>query len=269
LTGDDPEASAGAEVRWALLADPHICSDPAQDYNGFRPAEHLVAAVANVVKSSPQAALIAGDLAWDQGLPEDYMRLHAMLQPLADLAPLCLMLGNHDNRQAFLAEFFRSQANGETPIEKAPAVVEHGPIRWILLDSLIQTDIVAGLVGKTQRCWLQRLLETSDQRPTLIVVHHPLNDEDDSLLDSDRLLRLVLPFPQVKAILTAHDHAYRTRSLEGIHIVALPALGMPFDDREPVGWIEASLGAARGAFTFHAVGENRSGDGETQILTWR
>jgi 3',5'-cyclic AMP phosphodiesterase CpdA len=269
LTADGPSASADAEVHWALLADPHISSEPSRAYNGFRPAEHLAAAVAGVLKSSPQAALIAGDLAWDQGLPEDYTRLRVMLEPLADRAPLCLMLGNHDNRQAFLTEFFCPEANGEPPVAKAPVVVEHGPIRWILLDSLIQTDIVAGLLGKAQRCWLRQLLETSDRRPTLIVVHHPLDDGDDSLLDGDRLLRLVRPFPQVKAIVTAHDHAYRTRTAEGIPIITLPALGMPFEEAEPVGWIEATLSATRGSFTFHAVGENRARDEEKLTLTWR
>jgi hypothetical protein len=179
------------------------------------------------------------------------------------------MLGNHDNRQAFLADLFPAHSKAEPTVEKTLAVIEHGPIRWILLDSLIRTDIVAGLLGKAQCCWLQRLLETCDRRPTLIVVHHPLDDEDDSLLDGDRLLRLVRPFPQVKAILTAHDHAYRIASSQGIHIVSLPAVGMPFDGREPVGWVEASLSDTRGMFTFHAVGENRIGDGAAQTLTWR
>jgi 3',5'-cyclic AMP phosphodiesterase CpdA len=228
-----------------------------------------VAAVADILKSPPQAALIAGDLAWDQGLPQDYTHLHGLLGPLACQLPLCLMLGNHDNREAFLAEFFPVQAKAAPAVEKALTVIEHGPIRWILLDSLIRTDIVAGLLGKAQRIWLRRLLETSDARPTLIAAHHPLDDGDDSLLDSDRLLRLVGPFPQVKAIFTAHDHAYRIGSWEGIPIVSLPAIGMPFDEQEPVGWVEASLSATRGVFTFHAVGENRTGDGASQTLTWR
>lgn len=212
--------------------------------------------------------MIAGDLAWDQGLPPDYTHLHELLGPLACRLPLCLMLGNHDNRQAFLKEFFPSQTEPAQGVEKVLTVVEHGPIRWVLLDSLIRTDIVAGLLGKAQRCWLRQLLETSDARPTLIVVHHPLDDEDDSLLDSDGLMRLLRPFPQVKAVLTAHDHAYRMSSPQGLPIVSLPAVGMPFDEQEPVGWVEATLSATQGIFTFHAVGENRTGDGVSQTLTW-
>lgn len=235
----------------------------------MRPAEHARAAATEILKARPQAALIAGDLAWDEGLPGDYGHVREILEPLAAQMPVCLMLGNHDNRSAFLAEFAPLHAQAEPAIEKSLIIIEHGPIRWILLDSLFRTEIVAGLLGKAQRCWLRRLLETSDQRPTLIVVHHPLDEDDDNLLDSDRLLRLIQPFQQVKAIFTGHNHAYRVDSREGIHIVSLPALGMPFDEREPVGWIEACLTSTGGLFAFHAVGKNRSRDQSVTTLTWR
>jgi 3',5'-cyclic AMP phosphodiesterase CpdA len=252
-----------------LLADPHIPADPAMAFHGLRPAEHARQAVEEILEAGSQGGLIAGDLAWDQGLPGDYAHLHAIVEPLAARMPLCLMLGNHDNRSAFLAEFAPAQVPPEAAVEKSLAIVEHGPIRWILLDSLFRTDIVAGLLGQAQRCWLARLLETADPRPTLIVVHHPLHEDDDSLLDGDRLFGLAEPFPQVKAILTAHDHAYRTAVRGGIHVVSLPALGMPFDEAEPVGWIEASLTAAGGDFVFHAVGKNRSRDESVTSLSWR
>jgi 3',5'-cyclic-AMP phosphodiesterase len=268
LTAKQPQLSRSATVHWALLADPHISADPSRAYRGLRPAEHAREAVAEIPNAGLQAALIAGDLAWDEGLPGDYTHLRAILEPLAAQMPVSLMLGNHDSRPAFLAEFC-PRAPTEPAVENALSIIEHGPVRWILLDSLFRTDIVAGLLGRAQRCWLRRRLEASDQRPTLVVVHHPLDDDDDSLLDGDRLFRLVEPFQQVKAILTAHDHAYRVDSRGGIHIVSLPALGIPFDEREPLGWIEASLSDTAGAFTFHAVGENRSGDRSVTTLAWR
>jgi 3',5'-cyclic-AMP phosphodiesterase len=270
-----PLEAAAAEVHWALLADPHISADPGTEYCGSRPAEHAREAVAQVLKAGPQAALIAGDLAWDEGLPGDYTRLRAILEPLAAQLPVCLMLGNHDNRSAFLAEFAAAYAQAEVAVEKSLAVIEHGPIRWILLDSLYRTDIVPGLLGKMQRHWLRGLLETPDQRPVLIVVHHPPDEDDDSLLDGDRLLRLIEPFPQVKAVFTAHVHAFGCGSREGIHLVSLPALGMPFDAAEAIGWIEASLSTTRGVFTFHTVGKsqaagrNQTRDGAVTTLSWR
>jgi Icc protein len=269
LTAQQSEISGPAEIQWALLADPHVPADPATAYGELHPAEHARAAVAKILETGSQAALIAGDLAWEAGSPGDYAHLRAILEPLAAQIPVALMLGNHDSRSAFLAEFAATHAYPETAAEKTLAVIEHGPIRWILLDSLLRTDIVPGLLGKEQRCWLRLLLETSDQRPTVIVVHHPLDEEDDSLLDGERLFRLVEPFPQVKAILTAHDHAYRAECRGGIHIVTLPALGMPFDACEPIGWVEASLTSRGATLLFHAVGKNRSRDRSVTTLTWR
>lgn len=251
------------------MADPHISFDPAQSDNGFVPDQHVREAIADVPKAGPQAALIAGDLAWNQGLPADYTRLHVALGPLAERMPLCLMLGNHDSRQPYLAEFLPAHAGADPAVEKSIVLVEHGPIRWVLLDSLFRTDVVAGLLGKAQRSLLRRLLEICDEKPTLLCVHHPLNDDDDNLLDSDRLFQLAQAFPKVKAIVTAHDHAYRSEVRDGIHIVNLPALGMPFDPNEPVGWVKAALSAAQGTFTFHAVGENRAGDASSTTLLWR
>ncbi len=287
LSDKESGSAQTAQVRWALLADPHIAADLATYPRGSSPAEHLREAVEQILNAGPEAAWIAGDLAWNAGLPADYARLRALLEPLSARMPLCLMLGNHDNRAAFLAEFGAGQeqahpagigllsgANPEPAAAKALAVVEHGPIRWILLDSLLRTDIVPGLLGKAQRGWLRGLLETTDARPTLIVVHHPLDEDDDSLLDGDRLLRLIEPFPQVKAIFTAHDHAFHIDSGHRVHRVSLPALGMPFDPLEAVGWVEASLSATRGVFTFHAVGNqavgrNEAREGATTTLIWR
>jgi hypothetical protein len=116
---------------------------------------------------------------------------------------------------------------------------------------------------------LRQLLEASDERTTLIAVHHPPEEEDDSLLDGDLLLRLIEPFPNVKAILSAHGHAYRIESRGDLYMVSLPALGMAFDEREPLGWIEACLSASRGVLKFHAVGENQTGDGAATTLRWR
>jgi hypothetical protein len=269
LIAQSAEISGPAEVSWALVADPHISADAATARSELYPSRNARAAIAEILESDCQAALIAGDLAWDAGLPADYTHLRAILAPLAAQIPVCLMLGNHDSRSVFLTEFAALGAGTEPAIEKSVAIVEHGPIRWILLDSLLRTDIVPGLLGKAQRGWLRAVLEGSDERPTLIVVHHPLDEDDDSLLDGDRLFHVVEPFRQVKAILTAHDHAFRVECRAGIHVISLPALGMPFDEAEPIGWIRASVTSTAGVFEFHAVGKNRLRDRSVTTLSWR
>jgi 3',5'-cyclic AMP phosphodiesterase CpdA len=264
-----PADKSPDQVRWALLADLHVPADPAKEHLGVYPDRQVREVVPQLVAAHSQAALIAGDLAWDQGLPEDYRRLRQMLEPLREQFAICLMPGNHDNRAAMLREFGRAGLENPEAVEKTVTVCEHGPIRWILLDSLYRTDVVPGLLGEAQRQWLQGFLDSADPKPTLLCVHHPLGEQDDRLLDSDRLLRIVQPAPMVKAIFTAHDHVYRLETECGIPVVGLPALGMPFRPVDPTGWLEAELSGRGATLTFHAVGPNTLGDGERTELQWR
>ena len=60
-----------------------------------------------------------------------------------------------------------------------------------------------------------------------------------------------------------------SRTIEGIHLINLPAVGYNFNDREPVGWVEARLAGDGGEFILHAVGGNREMDGRVTPLHWR
>ena len=262
-----------AEVQWALFADPHISLDPRKDYLGFLPDQNLRKAVSQVAATSPDAAVVAGDISWLEGLPEDYSRFKTTVDPLARQVPTCLTVGNHDSRENFLSAF---QTGGTTPptvdmpnVDKIITILEQQPVRMVILDSLYRTDVVPGLLGKSQRHWLVDFLERSDKRPTFLCVHHPLNEEDGSLLDGDRLLTLVHPFRQVKAIFTAHDHVYRLEKSGGLHVVGLPGLGFPFEESEATGWVEARLTLRGGDFTLHTIAGQASQALETVQLEWR
>ena len=63
-------------------------------------------------------------------------------------------------------------------------------------------------LGKAQRQWLADFLAGSDDRPTVLFVHHTLGDGDGDLLDINRLYRLVRPHRKVKAIFYGHSHEY-------------------------------------------------------------
>ena len=263
LTGRD-----AAEVHWALLADPHLSSDPRKTYLGFSPDQNMRKAAGQVATTSPDAAVVAGDISWLEGLPEDYSRFKTSVDPLARRVPTCLTVGNHDSRENFL-EAFRKGSAAEPNVDKTIAILEQPPIRMVVLDSLYRTDVVPGLLGKSQRHWLTGFLERSDKRPTFLCVHHPLNEEDGSLLDGDRLLTLVHPFRQVKAIFTAHDHVYRLEKSDGLHVVGLPALGFPFEESEAAGWVEATLTLRGGDFTLHTIAGQANQALETVQLEWR
>ena len=125
------------------------------------------------------------------------------------------------------------------------------------------------MLGRAQRAWLDRFLAAEDARPTLLFVHHTLDDEDGSLADVPRLLDIVKPRRQVKAIVFGHSHRYSFDTLDGMHLVNLPAVGYNFGDQEPVGWVDSTLMAEGGEFTLRAIGGNREKHAKTVSLAWR
>ena len=257
-------------TRWALLSDTHIAADPHNEYRGFRPYDNLKKAVALVERFAPEGALIDGDLARLEGQPGDYASLQSLIAPLSARCPVGMSLGNHDHRANFLAGIkspaaAKSQAIGNRYV----AVIEHPPVRFVLLDSLIRANETPGLLGKAQRTWLDGYLASAGGTPTFLFVHHTLDDEDGSLLDADRFLRIAARHRNVKAVFYGHSHRYHYDTVEGMHLVNLPAVGYNFRDSEPVGWVEATFTAEGADLKLNAFAGNTEGHEKTHSLSWR
>lgn len=261
-------ASAAAETRWALLSDTHIPTDPNNTYRGFKPRDNLQRVIPEIVAANPQGALICGDLARLEGLPGDYAELRSLLAPLTAKTPVAGLLGNHDNRKNFLAEFGSQQ--GAQPVkDKQVAVIETPHVRFVNLDSLVLPNSTPGFLGKAQRQWLSAFLAADPNPPTVIAVHHTLEDNDGALLDAPRLFDVLAPHSHVKAILYGHSHEYSFKTWDRLWLINLPAVGYNFNDREPVGWVDARFHSSGAAFTLRAFGGNLSGNGKVTAVSWR
>jgi len=259
--------AAQTSTRWALLADTHIAADPRNQYRGFFPAENLKKITPDVVRFHPDGIMIDGDLARLQGLPADYEHFKTLIAPLTAASPVALTLGNHDDRKNFLA----AMTSDKAPLvrDKYVTVVERAPIRFVFLDSLLFVNEVPGLLGKEQRSWLDGYLQSGGSTPTLLVVHHTLDDRDGSLLDADRFLRIASRHASVKAVFYGHSHEYAFDKLEGVHLVTLPAVGYNFRDSEPVGWVEGTFTATGCELKLNAIGGNLDRNGKTVSIAWR
>ena len=257
------------ETHLALLADTHIPEDVQNNYRGFYPYRNLEKVVPELVSNSPDGVLIAGDLARLTGQPGDYANLKKLLNPIAEKTPVFMALGNHDNRQNFLKVF--NDTPGDKPDLKGKhvVVVKKASTRVIMLDSLLYTNKVPGLLGKEQRQWLEGYLKECDDTPTILCFHHTLSDGDDALLDVPRLFSTIAPIRKVKAIVYGHSHTYGFSEFEGIHLINLPAVGYNFNDSDAVGWVEARLKSRGGDFVLHAVAGNQDRDGNVMKLAWR
>lgn len=264
------QATSGgpSTFRTALFSDTHIPADPADGYRGFRPVDNLRAIVPQIVAAQPEAAVLCGDAARLEGKVEDYTALQGLLAPLTATTPLSIALGNHDHRANFRRVFTPPPGPAGPSLDRHVLVVEHPVVRWVILDSLHQVNFTPGFLGKAQREWLATHLPTLEDRPVVVFVHHTLGDNDGDLLDADRLFAVLKPHRQVKAIFFGHSHRWERMERDRLHLINLPAVGYNFNDQQPVGWVEASFHPKGVDLTLHAVGGNRSGDGEVVPLRW-
>lgn len=261
-------AQSPQETHWALLSDTHIPSDTANVYRGFKPYENLKRVVPEVVAAKPEGVLICGDLARLEGLPGDYASLKTLLEPVSGQTPVACLLGNHDDRKNFLGAF-GPQKGAQAIKDRHVCVIETPHVRFVNLDSLVTPNSTPGFLGKAQRQWLGEYLAASSKTPTVVAVHHTLEDNDGALLDAPHLFDVLAPHAHVKAILFGHSHQYSFRNWDRLWLINLPAVGYNFNDREPVGWVDARFTAEGAAFTLKAIGGNLSENGKTTQVAWR
>ncbi len=258
----------GGEFHLALLSDTHIPADRTEAYRGSNPCDNLDRIVPEVLAARPKGVVLCGDAARLEGKLEDYRQLRAQIEPLAAAAPVCIGLGNHDDRANF-RKVFTSPAGTLAPIDgKHVIVIEHPSVRVVVLDSLLYPNRVAGLLGKAQRAWLASSLPTLADRPLVFFVHHTLGEGDGDLLDADRLFTIVRPHRHVKAIFYGHSHVWELGERDRLQLINLPALGYNFRDQDPIGWVDARFRSDGVSLTLRAVGGNRTDDGKTFDVRW-
>ncbi len=263
-------AASASSARLTLFSDTHVPEDGTESYRGFWPAENLQRAVGMMMEYGPETAVLSGDAARLEGRPGDYRRLRKLLHPLLRQCPVAIGMGNHDDRANF-RRVFTGKAPGEARVaDRLVMVLEWPVVRVMVLDSLLFVNHVPGLLGKAQREWLRTFLARHDSRPTVLIMHHPPGDNDGDLLDSDRLLRLIRPYRQVKALIFGHTHVWQCRALEdGLQLINLPAVGYNFSETQPIGWVGARFTREGVDLTLHTLGGNEEEDGWTTSLAWR
>lgn len=261
---------AKPEVRWALLSDIHIAADAGDAYRGFHPHENVKRVLQDVRTKPFDMLVVNGDLARLEGKPADYEAVVGYLNPLAEKMPVAMTMGNHDDRKNARSAVASVSGDVQPVQKKFVTIINTGPVDFLLLDSLMATNVAAGQLGHSQRDWLADYLKANNRKPAVIFVHHNLDaDDDNALVDAARFLDIVRPAKNVKAVLFGHTHAWNHSVQDGLHLVNIPAVGYNFKDSEPVGWTESTFTAKRGTLKLHAIGGNTANDGQTLNLNWR
>lgn len=263
-------AATKPEVRWALLSDIHIAADVGDAYRGFHPHENLKRVLQDVQAKPFDSLVVNGDLARLEGKPADYEAVVGYLDPVTQKMPIAMTMGNHDDRKNARSAVASVSGDVQPVQKKFVTTIDSGPVDFLLLDSLMATNVVAGQLGHSQRDWLADYLKTNNRKPAVIFVHHNLDlDDDNALVDAASFLNIVRPARNVKTVLFGHTHAWNHSEQDGLHLVNIPAVGYNFKDSEPVGWTESTFTAKRGILKLHAIGGNTTNDNQTLNLVWR
>jgi Icc protein len=217
------------------LSDPHLVAEEGPE------DERVALALRTIVRSGirPAALLITGDLS-DDGSPESYRRLRALVDPVAvelDVDVLALP-GNHDEHDAF-----RAQVLDGGPAHRA--VVVRG-LRIVVLDTTVP-GAAHGELGAGQLEWLGDVLEDDVRHGTILALHHPPIPSAHPVLgrialrDPDRLRR-VLRGSDVRMIVCGHAHAVAAGALGRVPVWSAPALASTNDALPDAGRVRAWTG---------------------------
>ena len=256
--------------RWVLISDTHIGARRDDARHGVKPAETFMETARQVLDLDPRPAgiIISGDLAFLQGKPGDYKLIRELYRPIREAGiPLHLVLGNHDHREHFWAAFPEARP-AQPAADRQAAVVETPLANWFLLDSLFQTDVTPGLLGKEQLQWLSKALEARADKPALLVAHHNLRGAM-GLRDAAALFETAVTHKQAKAYFYGHTHQWEVSKEKGLHLVNVPATAWLFDAKEPRGWLDVTIRQAGAAVMMNALDKKHAKHRDRIELKWR
>ena len=224
-------------LKLVVLSDLHILPE-GETSLGLDTTVRLQAGIAaiNARHADADLVVIAGDLA-DRG---DVVSYHRLAATLADLvAPLAVTIGNHDDRDAYLAVFGADQAASTGFVD---TVRDLKGYRIILLDSAITPGRHDGRLEQVQLNWLATRLEEAQDRPVIVVLHHhanPLHTEVDEIMlqNGAELVAVLRRHPDVRQVIAGHVHYTSTAIWHGLPFTTLAgghySVTIPLNGSEP------------------------------------
>jgi Icc protein len=259
---------------FAFFSDAHIAADATTIQHGVNMTDQFIAAVRDLFAwpVRPAALIINGDLAFQDGLPGDYVAFGKLIEPVRSLAPIYLSLGNHDQRDHFWSAFPHDRAAQKNTLRRQAAVFSSDRANWFQLDSLDVTDASSGELGSDQINWLSRELAARPEKPAIIVGHHNLQSPDTTscLKDSAALEEIFVRHRQVKAYVYGHTHDWHvTQHPAGVHLVNLPPTAYVFKAGRPSGWVRATLAKDGAEFELRSLDPKHPEHGQVKKLQWR
>lgn len=168
-------------LKFVHLSDFHLVP-PGRELHGLRPDERLATCISHIAREHGDAAfcVVSGDLTHD-GDALAYAEAGRVLSRLP--MPVHLMIGNHDNRDAFRRAFPTAPCDRHGFVQQA---IDTPAGRLILLDTH-EPGRAEGRLCQRRLEWLDEAI-TASSGPIFLFMHHPPFDVGFDRMDSIRLL---------------------------------------------------------------------------------
>jgi len=206
-------------MKFIHLTDLHLTA-PGEKLWGLDPHERVQAALDDIVAHHADAerVIITGDLT-ERGEVAAYAALKEMLSRLP--MPWHLMLGNHDEREAYYSVF----GGPKDESGFAQTMLETSVGRFLFLDTLKGPPSSEGLYCAARRAWLAARLDG----PVWLFQHHPPFEIGHPLMDLIPLedgegFGALLAGKDVRHLFFGHAHRTISGQWRGIPFSALPSL---------------------------------------------
>ena len=204
-----------------VLTDIHL-RDTGETIVGLDPFVQLEKAVTHALTNHKDAErlIITGDLA-HSGKPSEYSRLSELLASVP--IPVSLLIGNHDNRDAFKDMFPDAPLDDHGFVQH---VVEIGDDVLIMLDTVdTGKDSLMGHSGflcEDRLNWLRQQLHAAQGRRVLVFMHHHPHKIGFAGMDminirnGTELLDILTSYPNVAHFFAGHVHRTISGTTRGI-----------------------------------------------------
>lgn len=202
------------------ISDPHIdYSDPLSQQRLHTTLQHI-----QQMPTKADLLLITGDCT-EHGHPDEYHIFQQLIQQTP--IPTYYIPGNHDDRKT-LIETLGVPGHNQYKDYIQYTIENHGPVRIIALDTLIQGSR-SGSLNAQQLTWLDQQLAAQPQRPTMLMMHHPPLTTGLMVLDSmgldcqTELAQVIQKYNNIVLIAAGHFHGHYQQRFANTTTIICPS----------------------------------------------
>lgn len=213
----------------AHISDLHVTAARKKAYDQVPTAENLARCVEHINQLQPavDVVLVTGDITFSS-LYEEAQCAAGLLETLN--APFYIIPGNHDERAVLRSAFAERGCPAEAG-EFINYAVDGFPLSFIALDTTVP-GAPGGEVCTERAVWLEKQLEKTAGKPTIVFMHHPpvkcgvLETDEDGFVGADLLGEVIEKYPNIERILCGHIHLTTHIRWRGTVISTAASMGL-------------------------------------------